>query len=895
MGRYVYYFSPGNAEGTAAMKELLGAKGAGLAEMARLGLPVPPGMTVSTEACSYFLEKGTMPAGLRQNITEGIAEIEALTGRGWGDADAPLLLSVRGGGLESVPGMMDTVLNVGLNEKTLEGLISQSGNRRFAYDCWRRFIQMYAVVVHGLSPEMMEAPIGAALVRADVNREAELSARDWKDVIDELQRLLFDEAGVEIPDDPTEQLWSVIEAIYRTWDSGSAVAYRRMHEMNPTAGTGINIMTMVFGNLDEKSASGVAFTRNPATGEPGHYGEYLPCAQGEDVVGTDFTPHPLQRPDDDVDGVESLQEAMPHIYAQLCRNFESLEAHYRDMLDIEFTVESGKLWILEIRRGMRTGQAAVRVALDLIKEGLIDPDEAVMRVDPQHHVPEFLGMNIDPRIQRPAAMIYGLAASSGAVVGRLVTSTAEALARSRRGESVVLVRQRTTSEDLAGLQASSAVITSTGGLSSHAAAQARRLGMPCICGARDLSIAADGSGITAGDHFIARGEILTVDGTAGEAYIDELPLVEGGEDPRLQRFLEICDRHRRLEVRVNADTVDEVRRGINLGAEGVGLCRTEQILLCDEDRLMTMRRAILDGGQGQSAGAFDELLHFHRHDAAQILRALAGRPVTMRLLDPPLSRFLPTDEISLVRTAANMEIERDEVIRRVEALGESHPMMGLRGCRLGLVQPALYQMQVQAIVEAMRMVIDDGISPVVEILIPMVSGVEELRRVVESIEETIWEHLHGAYEMITLDIGAMIQLPRAALLAEDMARFVDFICFDTDELTQLTWGMSREDSRRFMSTYVEQQLLAHDPFEVLDRVGVGELLRTATFRGRRVDEGLTIGVYGGHAREARSVRFFESLDIDYLTVAPQDVPAARVAAARAFVAHERALAERVRA
>ncbi len=880
MNEYIYHFSQGSADGTASMKSLLGAKGAGLAEMARLGLSVPPGMTVSTEACRYYLERGGLPPGLLVDVQKGIERLEYITGRGWGDRTSPLLVSVRSGGAESMPGMMDSVLNVGLNEDTVEGLIEQSGDEIFALDCWRRMIQMYGVVVFGLDEELLQVPIDAAIARAEVSVAQDLSAGQWRAVIDEMRLSIVEEVGVGIPRDPTEQLWAAVGAVFESWNSPRAAAYRRLHHIGGGVGTAVNIMTMVFGNLDQKSASGVAFTRNPVTGAPQPYGEYLPCAQGEDVVSGNRTPRLLS----------AVEERMPAVYAELGSYFKRLEGHYRDMLELEFTVESGRLWILQVRKGMRTGQAAVRIALDMLDEELIDLDEAVMRVDPDRHVPDLLSPIIDPSVERPVAVVHGLAASPGAAVGRLVTGTAEAITRSRRGESVILVRPRTSTGDIDGVSAAKAVLTTTGGLTSHAASVARGLGIPCVCGAQELRIAPDGSGIFIGDNFIARGEPLTVDGSSGSVYLDTLPLIEGGEDERLQRFLEICDRQRRMEIRVNANDLDGARRGSALGAEGIGLCRTEQMLLSDSGRLMAMRRAILVGEEGEAAGALEDLLRFHRHDVAQILRTMMGWPVTFRLLDPPLSRFLPHDEVSINQTAAALEMEPEDVASRVESLKEANPMMGLRGCRLGVVHPSIYAMQVQAIVEASRMVIDDGIRPIVEILIPLVADVEELRRVVDQINQTIAEHLHGAHDSMSIELGAMIEIPRAALQAEEIAECVDFLCFGTNDLTQLSWGMSGEDSRRFMSTYLDEQILSHDPFETLDRTGVGELMRIAIQRGRRANPELFVGVCGDHARESGSARFFESLDIDYLTVEPSDVPMARVAAARAFVAYERALA-----
>lgn len=892
MGRYVYHFASGEADADASMNEVVGTKGANLAEMATLGLAVPAGMTIATEACAHYLRHGTHPAGLRRQVDEGIRHIENATARRWGDAQKPLLLSVRSGGPESMPGMMETVLNLGLNDETTRGLARQSGDKRFSLQCRLRLIEMYARVVLKVAETDLPEVVSEANVLAKSDGKWP-APKWWNEAIDEVQSAVRAEAGRGVPEHLGDQLWQSIEAIFESWNASQTRAYRRLHGIESGPGTAVTIMAMVFGNRDRESLSGVGFTRNPISGKNAPYGEYLAQMQGDQTVEGRQRPQVLRRSDAITDDGGSLQDKMPDVYDELCRIFRRLESHYGDTQEIEFTVESGQLWLLQTRRAIRTGPAAVRMALDFVDDEVIDEEEAVLRVDPRRHVPELLAQRIDPAAAHARPLFRGMAATPGAATGRLVTTIAEALARARRGESVVLIRPTTTVEDIDALEAIEAVVTTRGGVTAHAAEVTREIGLPCVCGARRVQIHPDGSGITVGDSFLSRGEILTVDGSRGRVYAGRLPLVDAFyDDGDMERFLNLADKYRRMDVRIDADTLDGVERGMALGAEGIGMCRTEHMVLADRARTMAMRRFLVAGDEQESEEAIEELLRFHRHDIAQLLRAVDGEPVAIRLFDTPLSTFLPRNREDVAATARALEMETDDVLRRTEALEEDNQLLGLRGARLAVVQPSMYVMQVQAIVEAARMVIDDGIVPVVEILIPRVAHRRELQWIVDMIDATIARHLHGASEHITLEVGALIQLPRAALAAESMALDTDVIVIATRDLTRLTWGMTRENAHRFIPRYVDEGFIATDPFASVDRGGVGELVQSAVHRSRSRGAEVMIGVDAGHGADPSSIRFFESLDVDHLSVRPDDVPAARVAAAQAYIAYERTLRHR---
>ncbi len=883
MGRYVYYFEPGDADGSAAMKRFLGAKGAGLAEMARLGLSVPPGLTIATEACTHFLRHEKHVAGLKSEVCDAIARIEAFTETGWGHGQLPLLLSVRASAPAPMYGAMGTVLNLGMNAEVTAALARHSGDEEFAFSCRRRMIQNYARVVFGITDPQWQIPL----------EERELSTQEWKTVIAEMEKTLRSQTGASIPDDPDEQLWHTIEAIFRSWNSSKVQAHRRLHGIGSASGTGVTLMAMVFGNRDSQSASGVAFTRNPTTGEDASYGEFLPSAQGEDVAIGRHSPQPMRSTDEEELKGRSLQELFPSVYHELRDVLQRLEVHFRHMLEVEFVIESGRLWLLQTRNAVVTGRAAVRTALDMVDEQLIDKEEAVLRVDPIRHVPDLLVQRVNRSEDCPPVAFRGKPASPGVAVGRVVTSMGEANARKRRGESVVLVQSSMDLKDVDTLRFVDAIVLTSGGLTTHAVQIIRQLDLPCVCGVQTIEFADDGSGIYSGNRHIPRGELVTVDGTSGEIFIGAVPLVDGPhDDADLVRFIDIADRFRRMDVRVTAESLDEIEYDLGVGADGIGLWRTENSIVADRDRMMAIRRALLFGDQQTNEEAMHQLLRFHRRDVARLLRAANGRPVTVRLLDAPLSQFLPDDDPDLTETAQALKMEIDEVRRRVDALRESESMVGLRGGRLAIVQPSIYAMQVRAVVEAARIVVDDGIVPVVEILIPRVAAGGEANWIVDEVQATIAEHLHGATEQITFEIGAVIQLPRAALVCDEIAHNLDFIVLATRELTRFSWGMSPAGSGRFMRPYVQKGLISHDPFQSLDQYGVGELVRIAIERGRIGGGELVVGVVDGHASDPRSVRFFESLDVDQLTVDPGEVAATKIAAAQAYIGYERILRKR---
>ena len=848
MARYVYRFAQGMADGTATMHELLGAKGAGLAEMARLGLPVPAGFTVSTEACARYLEQRQMPQELYAEVKEGLAHIQSYTARAWKDAKNPLLVSIRVGGPAALPGMSQTILNIGLDQVAARALVKAGDDEEFVRRARGQFHHLYRQVVYG---------------------------------------------GIElpIPDDPEDQLWEAIKACFASWEAPQMQGYRRLHDQSTGPGTAVTVMAMVFGDRDDQSASGVCFTRHPATGQDRLYGEYLPRRQGIDVVAAAASPHPLC-PDDRLSASEPcLAEAMPAIFEQLKAAARQLESHYREMQEIEFTIESGRLWLLQSRRATRTGPAAVKVTLDMLDEELIDDEEAVLKVDPIHHVPELSTPRIDPALDDEEPLFEGIASSPGAATGRLVIGVAEAVSMARRGEPVVLLRRMTSADDVEGIEAADALVTTEGGLTAHAAEVAREISLPCVSGARQVHLAEDASGIYVGDHFFARGAMLTVDGSTGRVYEGSRPLITDRThgDERYAQFFDFVDRHRRMDIRLDITSMDQVGRQMDLSVDGVGMAHLDRLLLNDDQQTMAMRQVLLSADEESVDQAMGQLLQRQRHDAVQILRAARGLPVSFALMDAPLQEFLPQSQASRELTASTLDLDPDALIRQIHALRESHPLLGLRGSRLAIVQPSLYAMQIQAVVEATRAVVDEGITPLVGLLLPRIADPGELSRLVGEVQETVGRHLHGTRERLRIDVGASIHLPRAAMMADEIAKEVDYLLVATGDLTALTWGMTPENSPRFMTTYLADRLVAHDPFQSLDRPGVGELLRMTISRGRHANPDLIVGVDAAHGADPRSIRFFESIDVDFLTVHPDDVQATRLAAAQAYVRYERAL------
>lgn len=894
---YVYGFSQGDAAGRGSMKALLGGKGAQLAEMASLGIAVPPGFTLTTQVCRYTMtHEGSFPPSLREEVAHALQIVEEKMGRIFGDGDDPLLLSVRSGAPMSMPGMMDTVLNLGLNDQSVEVLARATGNRRFAFDSYRRFLQMYADVVMGLESHVLEKILDGFKKKRGYATDLEIDAEGWEEIVEAYKQAIEEELGEKVPEAPHEQLWHSIGAVFSSWDTRRARNYRRYHGIPDDVGTAVNVMAMVYGNMDERSASGVAFTRSPATGENKPYGEFLINAQGEDVVAGTRTPAPINAVDEVDEGPPSMERAMPELYTELVGIFHALEQHYREMQDIEFTVEQGKLWILQTRTGKRTGPAAVRVALEMLDEGLINEKEALLRVDPRHHIGELLHPALSPDAERPEPLARGLAASPGAAVGRVVMTADEAEELAKKGEDVILVRRATSAEDVHGLQSAVGVLTQTGGMTSHAAVVARSIGTPCISGAGSIHIAPDFSGFHVGDHFVKDGDILTLDATQGLVFEGALPLVDAQWTDEVERFMKIADKYRRLEVRANADTPTDAGRALEFGATGIGLCRTEHMFFSSEARLEAMRMVILAEDDAERARGLEVLLEAQREDFTEILRVMGEFPVTVRLLDPPLHEFLPEDEEAIAELADHLGKPIHRLRGKISSMHETNPMLGFRGCRVGILFPEIYLMQVRALVEAALIVQGEGNKPRIEIMIPLVADAAELSSIRAQVEEALEALLAEARldearsaksgASLHVHIGTMIELPRAALMAKEIAEHADFFSFGTNDLTQATYGLSRDDAGRFLPDYLEKGLLKFDPFVTLDQQGVGELLKIGASRGKQTRPDLVVGICGEHGGDPASVAFCHQIGLDYVSCSPFRVPIARLAAAHAALADE---------
>jgi pyruvate,orthophosphate dikinase len=871
--KWVYAFS----EGTADMRTLLGGKGAGLAEMTRLGVPVPDGFTITTEACVATTGAGGQwPEGLAEQVDQALQELEGRTGLTLGDASKPLLVSVRSGAAFSMPGMMETILNLGLNDETVEGLARASGNERFAYDAYRRLLQMFGDVVEGVEAQLFEDALTTAKRDRGVKDDVDLDADDLEKLVEAFKRIYREHAGHPFPQDPREQLRLAIDAVFRSWDAPRAKVYRRANEISDDLGTAVNICQMVFGNLGDDSGTGVCFSRDPATGEHTLYGEFLRNAQGEDVVAGIRTPEPIAR----------MQDEMPEAYDQLVETVNRLEEHYKDVQDIEFTVERGTLYLLQTRSGKRTAAAAVKIVRDLVAEGVIDEDEGIRRIDPRQ-----LDQLLHPRLDPDATydvLATGLNASPGAAVGEAVFDADTAKERGAAGQAVILVRWETTPDDIHGLIEAQGVVTAHGGMTSHAAVVARGMGKPCVAGVEGAQIDARSKTMTIGDTVVKEGDVLTIDGSTGEVILGSVPLVAAqlGED--FAAIGEWADGRRRLGVRANADTPEDAARAREFGAEGIGLCRTEHMFMARE-RLPVVRDMILaDDDQGR-AKALEQLLPMQQQDFAGIFRAMGALPVTIRLLDPPLHEFLP-DRIELATRIATTEDaeEKHRLERlndRVRSLSEQNPMLGTRGCRLGLVHPEIYAMQVRAIVRGALEAASDGEAPEVEIMIPLVAFGEELARMRRLVEETVEEELEAAGAELPYLVGTMIELPRAALRAGELAESAQFFSFGTNDLTQTALGFSRDDAEgRFLSTYLEDGVIERNPFQTIDQEGVGELVALGVERGRAKRPDLKLGICGEHGGDPVSVGFFHRVGLDYVSCSPFRVPLARLAAAQAALA-----------
>jgi pyruvate, orthophosphate dikinase len=882
MAKWVYGFGAGRNEGSAEMRNLLGGKGANLAEMASIGLPVPPGFTITTEVCTWFYEHGKQyPEDLRAQVTEALARVEEAVGNRFGDARKPLLVSVRSGARVSMPGMMDTVLNLGLNDQTVEGLEAASGDARFAWDSYRRFIQMYGSVVLGIDHHRFEEIIENAKLDAGVTEDTALTARDWRAVVDGYKAMVEEVRGEPFPQDPEDQLWGAIGAVFGSWMNPRANTYRRLHDIPANWGTAVNVQAMVFGNMGEDCATGVCFTRDPSTGENVFYGEYLINAQGEDVVAGIRTPQPMSearaKPDE-----RSMERAMPEAYAELVKVRAALERHYRDMQDIEFTVQRNTLYMLQTRNGKRTAAAGLKIAVDMAAEGLIDTKEAVNRVAPSS-LDQLLHPTLDPEAPRKL-LSRGLPASPGAACGVVVFSADEAEARANKGEAVILVRIETSPEDIHGMHAARGVLTTRGGMTSHAAVVARGMGRPCVAGAGGITVDYNAQALAAGGQTIHAGETITLDGASGEVFIGSVPMIEPKLSGDFATLMEWADEVRRLRVRANAETPLDAETARRFGAEGIGLCRTEHMFF-DPDRIGAVRQMIMSETERGRREALARLLPFQRKDFVELFRIMAGLPITIRLLDPPLHEFLPHNEGDIAEVARALGADPAAMKRRAADLSEANPMLGHRGCRLGISYPEIYEMQARAIFEAaIETAKTSGKAPVPEIMIPLVATRRELEITRALVERTAKAVFAEAGTEIEYQVGTMIELPRAALCADAIAGPADFFSFGTNDLTQTVFGLSRDDAGKFLPHYIEQNILPKDPFVSLDADGVGALVRIAKERGRSVKPDLKLGICGEHGGDPASIQFCEETELDYVSCSPYRVPVARLAAAQAALA-----------
>lgn len=900
-GKMVYFFGGGKAEGNAKMKELLGGKGANLAEMASLGIPVPPGFTITTEVCThYYQNKKKYPAGLDKEVAAALAKVEKIMGRKLGDADNPLLVSVRSGARSSMPGMMETVLNVGLTSKTIPGLIKQSGNERFVYDAYRRLIMMYSDVVMekaaGIEPKddegirrQLERLMDQMKKAKGYTSDTDLTAEDLKMLCDQFKAKVKDVLGKPFPDDAYDQLWGGIEAVFASWNGKRAVSYRRIEGIPDDWGTAVNVQTMVFGNMGDDCATGVAFSRNPGNGENAFYGEYLVNAQGEDVVAGIRTPAPINKESQSEHNkhLVTLEKAMPKLYKELVAIKNRLEKHYRDMQDIEFTIEKGRLFMLQCRVGKRNGPAAVRMAVDMVKEKLITKEMAVMRVTPAQ-LDELLHPIIDPKVEKEQKVLAkGLPAGPGGACGQIVFTANDAVSWAKEGKKVILVREETNPEDVEGMRAAQAILTARGGMTSHAALVARGWGKCCIvgCGAIHVDLAA--KTIRVDGTILKEGDWITLNGTRGNVYVGQLPMMDAGEENKvLMDFLKICDAVRKLGIRTNADTPEDAARAKAFGAEGIGLFRTEHMFYGknSEQPLFCLRKMIMSKTIDERRKALDELFPFVKRDIKATLAAMDGMPVVIRLLDPPLHEFVPQDEARQAELAQSLGISIAELTKRAEDLHETNPMMGHRGVRLGITYPEVTEMQVRAIYEAAAELTKEGKKPYPEIMIPVVCDVNELKNQYAIIDAVYKEVLakFGLKKLKTLT-GTMIEIPRAALVANQIAAYASFFSFGTNDLTQMSFGFSRDDIGGFVPDYVSKGILPGDPFQSIDTLGVGELIKIGIERGRLTKKDLEIGICGEHGGEPASIEFCHKVGMNYVSCSPFRVPIARLAAAQAAV------------
>ncbi|CAL9163459.1 unnamed protein product [Musa hybrid cultivar] len=871
----VFTFGKGKSEGNKNMKALLGGKGANLAEMASIGLSVPPGLTVSTEACHEYQEGGhELPAGLWEDMLESLSTVEEDMGSRLGDPYKPLLLSVRSGAAVSMPGMMDTVLNLGLNDEVVAGLAVKSGER-FAYDSYRRFLDMFGNVVMGIPHSLFEEQLEALKTAKGVKDDTDLTAADLKELVAQYKNVYIEAKGEQFPTDPSRQLYLAVIAVFDSWNSPRAKKYRSINRIKGLRGTAVNVQCMVFGNMGDSSGTGVLFTRNPSSGEKKLYGEFLVNAQGEDVVAGIRTPRDLG----------AMQECMPEPYSELAENCEILERHYNEMMDIEFTVQENRLWMLQCRTGKRTGQGAVKIAVDMVKEGLVDTRSAIKMVEPCH-----LEQLLHPQFEDPAAykdkvIATGLPASPGAAVGQIVFTADDAEAWHAQGKAVILVRTETSPEDVGGMHAAEGILTARGGMTSHAAVVARGWGKCCVSGCSDIHVNDAAKVVVAGDKMIHEGDWLSLNGSTGEVILGRQPLAPPAPSGDLGTFMSWVDEIRQLKVMANADTPDDALAAINNGAQGIGLCRTEHMFFSSDERIKAVREMIMAANSEQRQRALDLLLPYQKSDFEGIFHAMDGLPVTIRLLDPPLHEFLPEGNLEDIvgELASEIGIKEEEILTRVEKLSEVNPMLGFRGCRLGISYPELTEMQVRAIFEAAISVSKQGIKVFPEIMVPLIGTPQEYEHQMSLIQKIAQKVFSELGTSISYKSGAMIEVPRAALIADEIAEQAEFFSFGTNDLTQMTFGYSRDDVGKFLPVYLSEGILQSDPFEVLDQKGVGQLIKVAVERGRRTRPDLKIGICGEHGGEPSSVAFFAQVGLDYVSCSPFRVPIARLAAAQVVV------------
>ena len=905
--KYVYTFS----EGYGKSKNLLGGKGVGLAEMAHLKIPIPPGFTITTEVCIAFLKnKGRYPQGLKEQVAKALQKMEKETGMKFGDPKNPLLCSARSGARKSMPGMMETVLNIGLTSKTIPGMIEKTKNPRFVWDSYRRLIQMYSDVVmekaEDIEPEegmgvrqQLEKELVAMKQRRNAKSDVDLTEKDLEELADIYRAKVKEVLGKSFPDNANEQLWGAIGAVFKSWNGKRAVAYRRIEGIPDDWGTAVNVQAMVFGNMGENSATGVAFTRNPATGENKFYGEWLPNAQGEDVVAGIRTPNPINeetRHSDDVEGHPSLEKAMPKAYAEIKAIRNRLEAHFRDMQDLEFTIQDGRVWMLQTRTGKRNGPAAVRMAVEMYKSKMISAQEAVMRVTPAQ-LDEMLHPMVDPKAETSAEfLVKGLPAGPGGAVGQVAFTSDVAVEWKKEGKKVILVREETNPEDVEGMRAAEGVLTARGGMTSHAALVARGWGKCCIVGAGALHVDIAQKVMKADGKTVREGDFITLNGTKGRAYLGSLPMISGAEnDVNFAAFMKICDSVRRLKIRTNAETPKDAAKAVQFGAEGIGLFRTEHMFYGEnsEQPLFYLRKMIIADNEEQRRAALDELFPFVKDFIKKTIEAMGGRPVTIRLLDPPLHEFVPENPEERQRLANSLGISLDNLNSRAEKLHETNPMMGHRGVRLGITYPEISEMQIRAILEAAAELIKEGEKAFPEIMIPVVCDVAEFKNQAEIVKK-VYPEVLAKYNLKKMSymVGTMIEIPRAALLADKIAEEAEFFSFGTNDLTQMTYGFSRDDVGAFVPGYLAQKIIPVDPFQILDQTGVGQLIQMGVERGRRARAGLKVGICGEHGGEPSSVMFCHRVGMDYVSCSPYRVPIARLAAAQA-AAEEKSAVKKV--